>query len=186
MLISKFENDKIESKIVELESDNCILLPKQYRTFLCKYNGGYTPKTKFKVGKISSDIRGFYGLGDVEYTLDKCEIKKWIQEGFFPVANDSFGNYILIGVEEKKYGKIFFSNHEEGNKMECIGEDFVSFLANCKSDKISDTAKKTIKEREAALIAKGRESVITNDLRQMWQKEIDKYRNITQEAVIID
>lgn len=46
-------------------------------------------------------------------------------------------------------------------------------------------AKRSIKEREAALIAKGRGSIITDDLRKMWQDEIDKYGNMIQEEVIL-
>ena len=33
--------------------------------FLHKYNGGHTPKTKFNARGISSDLRGFFGVGDV-------------------------------------------------------------------------------------------------------------------------
>lgn len=104
MLISKFENIDMDNKIMNLEDKYNILLPKQYKSFLCKYNGGYTPKTKFKVGKISSDIRGFYGLGNVEFSLDTLEIKNWVQNQVLPIASDSFGNYILIGLAvEKKH-----------------------------------------------------------------------------------
>jgi hypothetical protein len=56
----------------------------------------------------------------------------------------------------------------------------------CKSEKTNDASKRTIKEREDALIAKGRGNIITDDLRKMWQAEIDKYGNMTQEEVIIN
>lgn len=59
MLISKFSNCNVEEKIIDIEKQYKIILPTQYKNFLHKYNGGYTPKTKFKVGKISSDLRGF-------------------------------------------------------------------------------------------------------------------------------
>lgn len=185
MLISKFKNVDVEQEILKVEEKYDIALPRQYKDFLCKYNGGHTPKTKFKVGKISSDIRAFYGLGQVPFSLDTLGIKEWIENQLFPIACDSFGNFILIGLSNEGYGKIYFSNHEAGNKLDCLGEDFISFLKHCKSDKISEAAKRTIKEREAALIAKGRGSIITDDLRKMWQDEIDKYGNMIQEEVIL-
>lgn len=43
-----------------------------------------------------------------------------------------------------------------------------------------------MKEREAILLAKGRGNIITDDLRKMWQAEIDKYESIIQEEVLID
>ena len=185
MLISKFENTDTDNKIMNLENKYNILLPEQYKFFLCKYNGGHTPKTKFKVGKISSDIRGFYGVGNVELSLDTFEMKEWIQNQVLPIAIDSFGNYILIGLASENYGKIYFYNHEADKEIEFIEDDFVSFLKHCKSDKISESSKKSIKEREEELIQKGRGSVITDSLRKMWQKEIDKYGNMVQEEVII-
>ena len=59
MLISKFLNSNVEEKIAAIERKYEIILPAQYKKFLDKYNGGYTPKTKFKAGKISSDLWGF-------------------------------------------------------------------------------------------------------------------------------
>lgn len=186
MLISKFKNADIEQEILKVEEKYDVVLPQQYKDFLCKYNGGHTPKTKFKVGKISSDIRAFYGLGEVPFSFHTLDMKEWIENKLLPIACDSFGNYILIGLSNEGYGKIYFSNHEAGNKRDCIGDDLISFLKHCKSDKICEAAKKSIKEREAALIAKGRGSIITDDLRKMWQDEIDKYGNMIQEKVEIN
>ena len=58
-----------------MEKEYSISLPNQYKGFLCKYNGGYTPKTDFKAKKISSDIRGFYGLGDVQLSFSAIELR---------------------------------------------------------------------------------------------------------------
>lgn len=60
MLISKFKIDDINDEVNSLENIYEIVLPKQYKRFILNYNGGYTPKTKFKIGKISFDIRGFF------------------------------------------------------------------------------------------------------------------------------
>lgn len=186
MLISKFANCNVNDRIEEMEKKYNITLPDQYRNFLCKYNGGYTPKTKFKVGKISSDIRGFYGIGNEKLSFNTVNLKEWIDKSLMPIAVDSFGNYLVIGLDNNSAGKIFFCDHELGNEVKCIAENLKSFLKYCKSEKISDASRLSIKEREEALIAKGRGSVITDALRQMWQAEIDKYTNMVQEDVVID
>lgn len=186
MLISKFLNDDVNVKIENMEVKYNIKFPYQYKEFLCKYNGGYTPRTKFKVGKISSDIRGFYGVGNVKLALDTGELQLWIKEGVLPIASDSFGNYIVIGLDNDINGKIFFCDHEKGNKMEYIAENLKSFIQHCRREEIDPASKLSIKEREEALIARGRGNVITDDLRKLWQVEIDKYKNMVQEEVRID
>lgn len=186
MLISKFLNGNVEEKVINLERQYEITLPTSYRYFLYKYNGGYTPKTNFKMGKISSDLRGFYGIGDVKLSLDSIELKEWIEKKIFPIACDSFGNYIAIGLSNDDVGKIYFCDHEKGNKIEYMTDNLENFIGCCKSEKISEASRRSIKEREDALIAKGRGDIITDDLRKMWQVEIDKYGSMSQEEVLVD
>ena len=185
MLISKFNNENVEPQIIELEAKYGISIPNQYKEFLIDYNGGDTPQTKFKVGKISSDIRGFYGIGSVKLSLNNINLDKWIEQDLIPIACDSFGNYIVINIGETLYGKIFFCDHELGGKKSCIGDDFKSFIQCCTSKKISENSKKSIKERKKELIANGRGHIIDKALRKMWQDEIDKFGNMIQEQVKI-
>ena len=186
MLISKFSNYNVEDNIKEIERKYEIIFPKQYKMFLHKYNGGYTPKTKFKVGKISSDLRGFFGVGDAKLSLKDVGIEGCLEKNVFPIACDSFGNYIMIGLSNEDAGKIYFCDHEKGNKAEYITENFKKFIECCKSEMISEASRRSIKEREDALIAKGRGNIITDDLRKMWQAEIDKYGSMLQEEVVVD
>ena len=83
MLISKFNTD-VPNLSDMIESEYSISLPDEYKLFLNKYNGGYTPKTKFKIGRISSDIKGFYGVGNVKLSLSNLNVKDWIDVGLFP------------------------------------------------------------------------------------------------------
>ena len=69
MLIAKFGTDGVSDEISKIESRYSITFPKQYKDFLLRYNGGYTPKTKFRAKGISSDIKGFYGLGAVGLSI---------------------------------------------------------------------------------------------------------------------
>ena len=129
MLISKFENNNAEERIAELENRFHISLPTSYRKFLCKYNGGDTPETRYKAGRKSSDLRAFYGLGNVRYSIDCFDnLSEWIDNGLIPIACDSFGNYIVIGVNEDTYGKIYFSDHEDGFRKSVIADDFNEFI----------------------------------------------------------
>lgn len=110
----------------------------------------------------------------------------WIEENVLPIACDSFGNHIVIGLGDENNGKIFFCDHEQGNKKEYIAENLKVFLQHCKSGEIDPASRLSIKEREEALIARGRGHVITEGLRQLWQAEIDKYENMVREEVIIE
>lgn len=185
MLISKFLNCGVEEKLIDIEKQYKIILPAPYKDFLNKYNGGYTPKTKFRVGKISLDLQGFFGIGDVKLSLDRIKLEEWLEKNVFPIACDSFGNHIVIGLGNDDEGKIFFCDHEKGNKAECIAESLKDFFACCKSEKVSDASRRSIKEREEAMIARGRGNMITDELRQMWQAEIDKYGSMMQEEVFV-
>lgn len=114
------------------------------------------------------------------------EMPEWIDNRIFPIACDSFGNYIAIGVSEDTYGKIYFSDHEAGFRKSDIADDFNEFIAKCKSKEINPKARRSIAEREADMIAKGRGHVITDTLRQTWQAEIDKYGNMVQEELVVE
>lgn len=186
MLISKFIYDEVENEILDLEKKIKVKLPGEYREFLKKYNGGYTPKTTFKINKVSSDIRGFYGVGDAKLCFDTINLLEWVQKQMIPIACDSFGNYIVINYESKLEGYIYFYNHEKEGELTMLKETLKEFIKCCKSEEISEASKRSIKEREELLIAKGKGSIINDALRAMWQTEIDKYSNMIQEEVILN
>ncbi len=184
MLISKFNTD-VPNLSDMIESEYSISLPDEYKLFLNKYNGGYTPKTKFKIGRISSDIKGFYGVGNVKLSLSNLNVKDWIDVGLFPIACDSFGNCITISLDPRKKGEILFCDHEMGGKTTHLCDGFNTFIKSCKSSIINDASRRSIKEREDDLIRRGKGDRITDGLRKMWQDEIDKYSGMIQEEVIL-
>ena len=69
--------------------------------------------------------------------------------------------------------KIYFCDHEKGFKAGYMAENLQEFIKCCKSEKIKEASKRSIKEREEILIANGRGDNITDGLRQLWQAEID-------------
>ena len=185
MLISKFDVGRVSDEISKIENQYSITIPEQYKNFLLRYNGGYTPKTKFKAKGISSDIKGFYGIGAVSLSVNQEVLSSWVSQKLFPIACDSFGNYIFISLADDEYGHIFFCDHEKGMKLSLIAKDFTSFVRVCKSDKIPEAALRSIEERKAALIERGRGHIITPALIEMWQTELNKYGNMQQEEVVI-
>ena len=111
MLISKFDNTNIERHIKEFEEKYSFKFPKQYRDFLLKYNGGETPKIRFKIGKVDSDIRAFYGLGGVDEYYDysffertHTTINDYLEDGFVPIGTTVLGDKVVIGIKDKNYG----------------------------------------------------------------------------------
>ena len=186
MLISRFSNINVETEIAQMETKFKITLPAQYRNFLIRYNGGETPETVFKIGRESSDVRAFMGFGDVTYKFpEDDEMKEWIKKGLLPIAMDSFGNYIAIGLSTMKNGIVYFCDHERGYKSKKLAKNLSDFISHCKSQKIGKIY--TIEEREQMAIEDGWEKdEITDDVRAVWQAEIDKFQHIVQEKVIID
>lgn len=188
MLISKFDNSGIEKHIEEFEEKYNFKFPEQYRNFLLKYNGGETPETDFKINKVGSDIRAFYGLGkaDEHYNYEifwsSDEIRGYLKHGVLPIAENVWGDYVVIGTVEKNSGKIFFYYHDRPRKYIPLAEDFVAFARKCKSEKIGHIM--TIEERKKLVTANGFADEIP-DLMPGWQEEIDTLSQIHQEELLL-
>ena len=188
MLISKFDNTNIGEYIERFQSQNNIILPDEYKIFLLKYNGGMTPKTKFNINKVSSDIRYFYGLGNVDedynlqYLIDKKdEFQSYLEEKMLPIATNAFGDDIILSIGEKDRGSIYFRYHDRNKKYIRLTDSLSGFWSKCKSEKIELIP--TIEERKQKLIQNGKAANITDGLIKLWQAEIDKYAEIKQEEV---
>jgi len=171
--------------VTEFERSYRVDFPSDYEEFLVKYNGGPTPKTEFRVGRIDSDVRCFFGIGDVENSVHSLDLPEWLEQGVFPIAEDSFGNYIVMDIK-KAPGTVYFADHEEGFRLSRLTESFSAFLAKCKSRKVHmERATRSIAEREASMIAKGNGALITDGLRKCWQDEIDRYTGLVLEKVVL-
>lgn len=186
MLISKFDPAEAPPGVADLEARFAAPLPGPYKKFLLNYNGGYTPKTRFRMGGVSSDLRGFFGFGSAKLPFPAGLLEDRLPEGLLPIARDSFGNHILLAVTGENSGSIYFADHERGGALILLKKDFAAFVRACKSEVIPPAARRSVEERRADLIARGREKVITPALIQMWQDEIDKYGGMIQEEVRIE
>lgn len=187
MLISGFDNANIEEHIAAFEKEQNITLPEEYRRFLLKYNGGETPKTKFRINKVSSDVRAFYGLGNArerynfQRLIDNMNILKedYIKDDMLPIATTDYGDTITVGIGEKENGCIFFKYHDRGKKYIKLTDTLCEFAAKCKSEKIGHI--ESMEERIQGMIADGLGKKITEATLKGWQAEIDRYAHIHQE-----
>ena len=125
-----------ESRLRDFERINGVQLPQQYREFLLKYNGGYPKPYYFTISKEQGIcmVNIFYGIGEMYDNLDKkIDIFDDILDaGFIPIADDSGGNQICLGLTEKYFGDVYFWIHDEdpedmGN-MYLLAKDFGGFL----------------------------------------------------------
>ncbi len=183
MLIAKNSTINVENQINEFENLLQMTLPRELKIFLIKYNGGETPKTCFKNGKISTDIRAFYGLGKVLYSYDKVDIVKKDEKVLLPIAIDSFGNSFLLSMNFPH--DIYFEDHEKGDSMVLVAKSLKEFISMCDSEIINEAARRSPEEREKILISNGKGKNISQGLKQMWQEEYEKYRELVQERVEI-
>ena len=187
MLISKYltADTDIEKEVASFEEKFHLVLPEPYRKFLICYNGGETPDTSFKINRESSDVRAFYGIGDVEYSFDKIlEFDVYLKRGLLPIARDFFGNYVAIGISADESGKIFFLDHEKHMKAKLLTDTFEEFVKKCKSKKIDESRTRPIEERERTMIEAGNEMWITDELRKEWAEEIKKYSEMKHDILV--
>jgi len=186
MLIAKFDTKNIESDIKAFEEKYEFSFPEEYRQLLIKYNGGKTPRSQFRINKISSNIVGFYGLGNAELNFSFFEkidvLTDYLEDFVLPIGSNSFGDDIVIGIGPENYGKVFFYYHDRQKKYIELTDSLGHFVEKCKSEKLMPT--RSIEERTASMVAKGRGELITDVLIKTWQDEIDE-SNLVQEELII-
>lgn len=118
VMIFENEGSLSEEDIVKLEKKLKFYFPKDYRSFLLEYNGGYPEPDSFNFfdGREGADIQSFFGISkDVDYDILKVykNFKKRIPNILFPIACDSGGNLICIGIKDEFEGKIYFWDHEK-------------------------------------------------------------------------
>lgn len=183
--IFPFDKTGVSEAVAQFEKNHDILLPEEYRTFLINYNGGNTLQTSFKIKKESSDIRAFYGFGNADYEynfqyfLDHDFLSEHIQAGYLPIAEDSFGNYVLLGISKQNYNLIAFFDHEK-QKIISFHLSFKEFLATIKS-KVCKI--KSIDERIQKMKEVNSPVIVDDELKAVWQEEIDRYAG--REQVIV-
>ena len=124
--------------IKRFEKKQGIKLPEPYKKFLTENNGGYPGKSLFKISDAQGEsvLNIFFGIGDMYDNLaDFIRIYKGrMPEEFFPIADDSNGNSICLGLEGQYQENIFFWDHEQENEdadmsnMYFLAKDIYEFV----------------------------------------------------------
>lgn len=106
-------------EIHRFEMRRGIVLPQEYRNFLLQSNGGAPEPDSFDVPgwtHKASGMQRFFGIrkGDVNDLDRTCEVyRDRIPNELLPIASDSFGNIIAIGIRGQRRAKIYFWDHED-------------------------------------------------------------------------
>lgn len=141
ILRSKGENS--EGEILKFEKELGYKLPCEYRDFLLKYNGGQPlPNViHFKENGYDSNtvIDCFLSLCETEdkdiyhdllWNYKCCTDEQTVPYDMLPIADDLFGNPIVIALSGMQKGHVYFVNHEVEIKlnMSHIANSFNRFL----------------------------------------------------------
>ncbi len=173
--ICKFKTDEsqdIEKLVKEFEEEQGISLPCDYRNFLIKYNGGYTPNTMIKQRNVSC----FIGIGDVGRTFDSHKTTEWYdifkERGYLAIADTPSGDYFIIGIEGEQRGKIFFKYHDRIGRNAKIADSFREFVEKC----VSERAEKPcpVKEDIAYFVERGKPQEWIDSMVPFWEEQFER------------
>ena len=101
------------------------IFPNDFKKFLLKSNGGYPREELFTHPFIKinpntniefvqeTDVEKFFSLNEMEFEYGDIVDEDYISEEYVPFARTSFGNLLLIRLDESEFnGNIYFSNHD--------------------------------------------------------------------------
>ena len=134
-------------RLARAENTMRVTFPAGYREFMLEHNGGKPSRKDFLFAEetgpyTDSSVRTFYPIEDANrLSLES----KWdvfcsgepprIPRDMIPIAGDSFGNQICIGVSGPRCGHVYFWDHEREDEneptyrnMHLIARSFTEFL----------------------------------------------------------
>jgi hypothetical protein len=99
-----------------------VRLPPPYRQFLLTQNGGVPSRTHFEAKGIGYTVSAFYAVVAQEPYDDLAQALSTyycrVPDDMIPVAYDPYGNQFCVGIEGKRFGKIYFWDLEEESEEE--------------------------------------------------------------------
>lgn len=128
-------------------------LPEDYKSFLCKFNGGKPESNEFDISGMgrSGGVSNFFGLlesrrpGDLLY--EQQPLRDRVPAKYLVIGNAAGGNSICVSLRQDTFGQVFFWDHEleadEGeppsfDNLFKIGDSFVVFFEGLKKFNPSD------------------------------------------------
>ncbi|MBZ2401119.1 SMI1/KNR4 family protein [Erwinia amylovora] len=123
-----------EQELVKLENLLGINLPKDYRGFLKKHNGGYPEPDGFDFasGDDGSSVDKFFGISDskTESIFEYYSTyKDRIPGNYFPVAKDPGGSLILVEIGRDTSSVYFWDHESEAEDGDIPGMDNVHLIS---------------------------------------------------------
>ncbi|MFF2484326.1 SMI1/KNR4 family protein [Paenibacillus sp. NPDC058071] len=124
-------------QVESFEMTNSIKLPNLYKDFLLEYNGGRVEPNVFRISSDEGEsaLNVFYGIGNMNNNLEKKIgfFEEILEIGFIPIARDSGGNQICLGIREEFYDQIFFWTQDEEydeamDNMHYLAENIQEFI----------------------------------------------------------
>nr|WP_321232909.1 ankyrin repeat domain-containing protein [uncultured Psychroserpens sp.] len=127
--IKKNFGDITEKDISKFEQDIDVKLPKDYKKFILKNNGGRPTLNIFETlgGEYESDIQFFFGIteeGIYDLRRNQTNLPNNLIGKFLPIAIDSGGNLILLQLDSNT---VHFFDHEI-EEIVTISNSFKEFL----------------------------------------------------------
>ena len=138
-----------ETTLKEFELRLSIKLPQDYSDFMLEHNGGYPAKgwvfdfVETGLERLTSSIVSeFYNVNapdkkqynDIAVRYIDLVNDTLIPPSLIPIADDVFGNPILLSVSGDDYGHVYFANHELEDTetrymvMSPIADSFTEFI----------------------------------------------------------
>ena len=191
--------ENVAEHIIKLENDLNIVLPEDYKQFLIKYNGGWTPETEIYFNDFDYGINGFYGVNKAEgagnfyYYINsevdiiRDEFFEDLEKGYLNIGNDLGPHYYInIDKNSDKYGAIYFMYRD----YEIEKQDYIyvcsSFKELTQKARTPDFHVGTVEENIQDFKNKGWEDRITRSLKKAWKKQYKEYKDVKLVPVIID
>ncbi|UUC46482.1 ankyrin repeat domain-containing protein [Flavobacterium cerinum] len=125
--ITQSFKDIIEEDLLDLEKNIHFELPKEYKDFLLKYNGGRPNPNVFrtKKGEYETDIQFFFGITTGIYDiLDNFHRLDDLDGKYIGIAIDSGGSLILMNLDSSE---IYYYDTDIA-ELFLISESFEAFL----------------------------------------------------------
>lgn len=135
--------------IQNYENKNEIKFPESYKWFSEKYGFHNFKKDilfySLQKLPVSNDnycsLGSFFGWGKGEFSLASVNNEyKQIPSGLFIIAEGAAGDFITLGIDKAKKGKIYYWHHEspENKDTYLIADTFEEFISGLKEETITD------------------------------------------------
>ena len=188
--------ENVAEHVIKLENDLNIVLPEDYKQFLIKYNGGWTPGTKIYFNDFDYGINGFNGVNKAEGASNfywyinnsvdpiREEFFEDLGNGFLNIGDDFGSNfYVNIDKNSDKYGGIYSMDRVDDDDYIYVCSSFKELSQKARTP---DFHVNTTEENIRIYKEKGKEDKLTPSLIKRWEKIYEERKDIKLVPVIID